>query len=165
MSEARAWAARQKHPLTECQSVQNLIKIVEDWLSKDRSAEAKSDSKTQGRRRASDIIAEQERVIHESAAVVQDRDKTISERDFEIANREGVIADLQRSLAECEDDIVALRDLLPAEAREQALDALTSAHELAADELAAIAERYHWRLKDPRHELENSTAVQISADA
>ena len=32
-------------------------------------------------------------------------------------------------------------------------------------ELAAIAKRYHWRLKDLRRDLENFTAVQISADA
>jgi hypothetical protein len=34
-----------------------------------------------------------------------------------------------------------------------------------AGELAAIAKRYHWRPKDLRHELENFTSVQISADA
>ena len=160
VSEARAWAAAEKHRLAECQSVQNLIKVVDDWLNKDRSPEPKSDSKTQERRRANDIIAEQERVIQETAALVQERDQTISEREFEIASREGMIADLQRRLAECEDYIVALRDLLPDEVREQALEALTSSRELVAGELAVIAERYHWRLKDLRHELENFTAAR-----
>jgi len=163
--EALAWAATQKHRLAECQSAQNLIKVVDDWLNKDKPAEPKADSKTQERGRSKDIIAEQERVIEETAALVKERDKTIFEHEFEVASRDDVIADLQRRLAECEDDIAALRDLLPDEAREQALEAMTSSRETAAGELAAIAKRYHWRPKDLRHELENFTAVQISADA
>jgi len=140
--EALAWAATQKHRLAECQSVQNLIKVVDDWHNKDRSPESKSDSKTQERRRSKDIIAEQEHVIQETAALVKARDRTIFEHEFEIATRDDVIADLQRRLAECEDDIAALRDPLPDEAREQALEAMTSSRETAAGELAAIAKHY-----------------------
>ncbi len=76
-----------------------------------------------------------------------------------------MIAHLRRRLAECEEDIATLRDPSPDEAREQALEALTSSRESATDELAAVAKRYHWRLKDLRRELENSTAVQFSGDA
>jgi len=163
--EALAWAATQKHRFAECQSVQNLIKVVNDWLNKDRSPEPKSDSNTQKGRRSKDIIAELERVIQETAALVRERDKTISEREFEVTSRDDEIADLQRRLAECEEDIATLRDPLPDEAREQALEILTSSRESAADELAAIAKRCHWRLKDLRRELENSTAVQFSDGA
>jgi hypothetical protein len=163
--EALAWAATQKHRLAECQSVLNLIKVVDDWLNRDRSPEPKSDSTTQARKRSNDIIAEQERVIEETAALVKEREKAISEQEFEIATRDDVIADLKRRLAECEDEIAALRDPLTDEAREQALEAMTSSRESAAGELAAIAKRYHWRPKDLRHDLENFTAVQNSADA
>ena len=165
MPDALAWAATQKHRLAECQSVQNLIKVVDDWLNKDKPAEPKADSKTQERGRSKDIIAEQEHVIQETAALVRERDKAIFEHEFEIASRDDVIADLQRRLAECEDEIAALRDPLTDEAREQALEAMTSSRESAPGELAAIAKRFHWRPKDLRHELENFTAVQISADA
>jgi len=161
--EALAWAATQEHRLAECQSAQNLIKVVDDWFNKDKPAEPKA--KTQAGKRSQDIIAEQERVIEEAAALVQERDRTIFEHEFEIASRDDVIADLERRLAECEDDIAALRDPLPDEAREQALEAMTSSRATAAGELAAIAKRHHWRLKDLCHELENFTAVQISADA
>ena len=47
--DALAWAATQKHRLAECQSVQNLIKVVNDWHNKDRSP---SSSRTRRRRRA-----------------------------------------------------------------------------------------------------------------
>jgi hypothetical protein len=156
VKEALDWAATQKHRLAECQSVQNLIKVVDDWLKKDRLPDPKSDSKAQERRRSKDIIAEQERVIQETAALVKERDKTISEHEFEIAIRDDEIADLRRRLAECEDDVAALRDPLPDEAREQALEALTASRESAAHELAAIAKRFHWRLKDLRYELEDT---------
>jgi hypothetical protein len=165
LSEALGWAATQKHRFAECQSAHNLIKVVDDWFNKDKSPKSKSDSKTQARRRSKDSIAEQERVIQDTAALVKERDKAISEQEFEIATRDDVIADLERRLAECEDDIAALRDLLPDEAREQALEAMTSSRESAAGELAAIAKRYHWRVKDLRRDLETFTAVQISADA
>jgi chromosome segregation ATPase len=163
--EALAWAATQKHRLAECQSAQNLIKVVDDWLNKDRAPEPKSDSNKQERRRSKDIIAEKERVIQETAALVRERDKTISEREFEVASRDDEIADLRRRLSECEEEIATLRDPLPDEVREQALEALTSSRESAADELAAIAKRHHWRLKDLRRELENFTAVQVLGDA
>jgi hypothetical protein len=163
LSEALGWAATQKHRLAECQSVHNLIKVVDDWLSRDKTPEPKSDSKAQERRGSKDGICEQERVIRETAALIKERE-AISEREFEIAGRDTVIADLRQRLAECEHDIVGLRDTLPDEAREAALEALTSSRNSAADELEAIAKRYHWRLKDLRRELESFTAVEISPE-
>jgi hypothetical protein len=160
--EALAWAQTQKHRLAECQSVQNLIKVVRIWLNKDRSPESEWDANTQKGRRSKDIIAELQQAIRDADAVVRDRDKTISEREADAARQGAEIAELRRRLTGCEEDIATLRDTLPDEACEQALEALTSPHESAADHLAAIAKRYHWRVGDLRRDLENGTAVQLS---
>jgi hypothetical protein len=156
--EALDWAQTQKHRLAECQSVQNLIKVVDDWRKKDSSPEPESDANRQKGRRS---IAELQQAIQDADAVVRERDKTISEQEVEVAIRDEEIADLRRCLAENEADFAALRDLLSDQAREQAFEALTSARESAADDLAAIAKRYHCRLKDLRRDLENCTAVQF----
>jgi hypothetical protein len=160
--EALDWAQTQKHRLAECQSVQNLIKVVNDWRNKDRPLESKLDLDTQQGRRGKKLVADLEGVILQTAALVQERDETISEQALQVASQDEVIAHLRRCLAEDEADFATLRDRIPDEARDQALDALTSSRESAADDLAAIAKRYHWRPKDLRRELENCTAVEFS---
>jgi hypothetical protein len=159
--EALDCAQTQKHRLAECQSVQNLIKVVNDWRNKDRSRESKLDSDTQQGRRGKKVVADLEGVILQTTALVKERDKTISEQELQVASREEEIAHLRRCLAEDEEDF-ATRDPLPDDAHDQAFEALTSSRESAGEELAAIAKRYHWRLKDLRRELENCTAVQFS---
>ena len=40
ISSAQAWATTQKHRLAECQSAQNLIKLINDWLKRDGASKA-----------------------------------------------------------------------------------------------------------------------------
>lgn len=148
--------------MAECQSVQNLIKVVNDWRNKDRSLESKLESDTQQGRRGKTVVADLEGVILQTTALVTERDKTISEQELQVASQEEEIALLRRCLAEDEEDFATLRDPLPDDAHDQAFETLTSSRESAGEELAAIAMRYHWRLKDLRRELENCTAVQFS---
>jgi len=156
LPKALAWAESLNHPLAECQSAQNLIKVVDDWRARDKPAKPKPDSRADGSNQSKEIMAGQERRIEEVAALVKNRDKTIEDQRFEIATRDSAIADLKRRLAECEADIVALRDDLPEEARRQASAALSSNQEAA---LSRIAKRYHWRMQDLRKDLESCTAV------
>jgi hypothetical protein len=119
--DALAWAATQKHRLAECQSAQNLIKVVNDWLNRDKRPKPTTASKTQEGRPGKDNTTEPEPVIQELAALVREREKAISELESELANRDDAIADLRRLLTECEQDIVSLRDPLSDEARDRAL--------------------------------------------
>jgi hypothetical protein len=152
VSKAQAWAATGKHRLAECQSAQNLIQLVNDWLKKEESPKIKTVSKKRAVRHSQDDAIESEAAIQKGANLVAEREKIISELKSELANRDYAISDLQRRLLEYEQDFVALRDLLPDEVHEKALVALTSSHE---HEFAAIAKRFHWRESDLRRELEN----------
>ena len=81
--EALAWAATQKHRFAECQSAQeNLIRVVNDWLNKDRAPEPKSELNTQQGPRSKDIIAELEQVVAANEA----RERPFPEREFEVAS-------------------------------------------------------------------------------
>jgi recombinational DNA repair ATPase RecF len=148
LSSAQAWAATQKHRLAECQSAQNLIKLVNDWLKKDEPPKPKADLKRPSQGNAIEL----ELATQEGANLVAEREKTISELKSELAKRDDSISDLQRRLTEYEQDFIALRAHLPDEVREKALVALTSSHDR---ELATIAKRHHWRESDLRRELES----------
>jgi hypothetical protein len=153
VSKAQAWAATGKHRLAECQSAQNLIQLVNDWLKKDEPPKTKRVSQRQGAGHSQDDATESEATaIQEGANLVEEHEKTISELKSELANRNDAISDLQRRLSEYEQDFIALRDLLPEEVHEKALVALASSHE---HEFAAIARRFHWRESDLRRELES----------
>jgi hypothetical protein len=151
VSSAQAWAATQKHRLTECQSAQNLIELVNDWLKRDEPPKPKAVSKRQEAQSGQDDATESESAIQEGADLVGECNKTISELKSELANRDDAISDFQRRLAECELDFIALRDPLSGETREQALFALASSREQT---FSAIAKRCHWRTSDLRRELE-----------
>jgi hypothetical protein len=149
--EALDWAATQKHRLAECQSVQNLLKVVDDWLKKDRSPEPDSDPNTQKRQRSKEVIADLQRVAQQTTALVAEREKVISDLKSKVAKQDDTIGDLLKRLVEREEDIVKLRDPLTSEARDKALVALTSSRQ---SEFAAIAKRFHWCVSDLRRELE-----------
>jgi hypothetical protein len=152
VSKAQAWAATGRHRLAECQSAQNLIKLVNDWLKRDEPPKPKANSK----RPSQDDAIELESATQEGVNLVAEREKTISELKSELAKRNDSISALQHRLADDEQDFIALRDPIPDDVREKALVALTSSH---ARELAAIAKRHHWRESDLRRELESRTAV------
>jgi hypothetical protein len=152
VSSAQAWAATRKHRLAECQSAQNLIKLVNDWLKRDEPPKPRAVSKRQEARPGQDDATESESAIQEGADHVVEREKTISELKTELANRDDAISDLQRRLAECDQDFIALRDPLSHETRHQASFALASSRE---HEFVAIAKRCHWRTSDLRREVEN----------
>jgi uncharacterized coiled-coil protein SlyX len=148
---ALVWAATQKHRLADCHSVLNLIKIVEDWLKKDRSPEPNPDLNTEKRRRSKNVTADLQQEAQENAALLAEHEKVISELNSKLANQDYTIDDLRKRLAEREDDVMKLRDLLTDEVRDQALVALTSSRQ---SEFAAIAKRLHWCVNDLRRELE-----------
>ena len=99
VSSAQAWAATQKHRLTECQSAQNLIELVNDWLKRDEPPKPKAASKRQEAQSGQDDATESESAIQEGADLVGECNKTISELKSELANRDDAISDLQRRLA------------------------------------------------------------------
>jgi uncharacterized coiled-coil protein SlyX len=148
---ALVWAATQKHRLADCHSVLNLIKIVEDWLKKDRSHEPDPDLNTEKRRRSKKVTADLQQEAQETADLLVEHENVISELNSKLANRDDTIDDLRKRLAEREDDIVKLRDPLTDEVRDQALVALTSSRQ---SEFAAIAKRLHWCVNDLRREFE-----------
>jgi hypothetical protein len=149
--QALAWAETQKHRLAECQSVQNLIKVVDDWLKKDSSSKPESNSNTEKRQRSKDVIADLQQEAQTSAALVAAHEKVISELKSKVAIQDDTIDDLRKRLSEREDDIVKLRDPLTSEARDKAVVALTASRQ---SEFAAIAKRLHWCVSDLRRELE-----------
>jgi hypothetical protein len=148
---ALVWAASQKHRLADCHSVLNLIKIVEDWLKKDRSPEPDPDLNTEKRRRSKKVTADLQQEAQESAALLAEHEKVISDLKSKVANQDDTIDDLRKRLSEREDDIVKLRDPLTSEARDKAVVALTASRQ---SEFAAIAKRLHWCVSDLRRELE-----------
>jgi uncharacterized coiled-coil protein SlyX len=148
---APVWAATQKHRLADCHSVLNLIKIVEDWLKKDRSPEPDPDLNTEKGRRSKKVTADLQQEAQESAALLAEQEKVISELNSKLANQDDTIDDLRKRLAQREDDIMKLRDPLTDEVRDQALVALTSSRQ---SELAAIAKRLHRCVNDLRREHE-----------
>jgi uncharacterized coiled-coil protein SlyX len=149
--EALDWAQTQKHRLAECQSAQNLIKVVGDWLKKDRLAEPDADSNRRKRQLSEAVKAGLKKATEETAVVVAERDRIISDLTSKVAQLNDTIDELQERLGEREDDITKLRDPLTNEVRDRALVALTSSR---ASEFAALAKRIHWCVNDLRRELE-----------
>ena len=94
------WAKTQKHGLAECQSAQNLIRLVNDWLKRDEPPKTKTISKRQGVRPSQDDAIESESAIQDGANLISEREKTIFELKSELANRDDAISDLRRRLAE-----------------------------------------------------------------
>jgi hypothetical protein len=158
--EALIWAATRKHQLAECQSAQNLIKLVNDWRNRDKPSKSKSASKRQEGRPDKDDATESEPLIQEDGDLVGECEKTISDLKSELTSRDDTIADLQRRLAECDDDFIALRDPLSDETRDQVSVALASSRE---HEFMTIAKRLHWRPNDLRREVQNRTGGAIFA--
>jgi hypothetical protein len=152
VSGAQVWAATQKHRLAECQSAQNLIRLVNDWFKRDEPQKPKAIKTRLGPRSGLDGAAASEWAVQKVADHIVEEGTITFELKSELANRDDVISNLQRVVAECEEDFIALRDSLPDEAREKALVALASSRE---HEFAAIAKRFHWRTSDLRRELEN----------
>jgi hypothetical protein len=148
VSDARAWAATQKHRLAECQSARNLVELVGDWLKREEPPKPTTAYRT----RDAQSREESASTTQEDAALITECEKTISELKSQLAKRDDEISDLQRRLTEYDQDFIALRAPLPDEVREKALVALTSSHDR---ELATIAKRYHWRESDLRRELES----------
>jgi hypothetical protein len=113
VSSAQAWAATQKHRLAECQSAQNLIKLVHDWLKRDEPPKPKTASRTQDAQPGKEGSSETESVVQEDAALIAEREKTLSDLKAELANKNDALTDLRRSLTECERDFVTLHAFIP----------------------------------------------------
>jgi hypothetical protein len=120
LEPALNWAAERGHPWANCHSVELLLKLIAAWNDRDKEAAPKA------RQDARKVIAELRQPLEQS----------------------------RKELEENEKDFVALRDDLPSEtmARVAELTAMPPvvAADIATQELAEIARRYHWRLRDLR---------------
>jgi hypothetical protein len=118
LEPALNWAAETGHPWANCHSVELLLKLIAAWNGRHSEAAPKA------RRKAKDVIEELRQQLEQS----------------------------RKELEENEKDFVALRDDLPSEtmARVAQLTAKSPVvdGDIATQELAAIAQRYHWRLCD-----------------
>jgi len=136
--QALAWAETQKHRLAECQSVQNLIKVVDDWLKKNSSPKPEANASTQKRRPRKDLIAELEQFAHQTTALVVERDEVISDLKSKVATQDDTIDDLRKRLAEREEDIVKIQDPLTDEIRHLRFSSSSSAPFPARDRVMIL---------------------------